>query len=315
MLGGAYPAMGMDPMRIVLIGEAMLELSQADDGWRLGHGGDTVNMAIHLARSGHNVAYLTALGSDPFSDDLRNSWRDEGIDTSLVLTDPTKNPGLYAIRTDNAGERSFFYWRENSAARGLFTAPGIEAALNEAESADLLAYSLISLAIIPPEARQALFALSARVRARGGKVAFDGNYRPRLWADAATAIEARNQAIACADIGLPTLDDETLLSGETTADAVAAHWQRCGAGEVIVKLGAEGCRLPDGTVLPPPERLSPVDTSGAGDAFNAGYLGERLKGTMPHAAALLGHRLAGWTIMRRGAIPALDHAGTLLYTQ
>jgi 2-dehydro-3-deoxygluconokinase len=310
MLGGAYPAMGLDPMRIVLIGEAMLELSQADDGWRLGHGGDTVNMAIHLARSGHNVAYLTALGSDPFSDDLRNSWRDEGIDTSLVLTDPTKYPGLYAIRTNDAGERSFFYWRENSAARGLFTAQGIGAALKEAEGADLLAYSLISLAILPPEARQALFALCARVRARGGKVAFDGNYRPRLWPDVATAIDARDQAIACADIGLPTLDDETLLSGETTADAVAAHWQRCGADEVIVKLGAQGCHLPDGTVLPPPERLSPVDTSGAGDAFNAGYLGERLMGEPPNTAALTGHLLAGWTIMRRGAIPALDKVGT-----
>jgi len=301
-------------MRIVLIGEGMLELSQADDGWRLGHAGDTINTAIHLARSGHNVAYLTALGSDPFSDDLRTSWRGEGIDTSLVLADPAKNPGLYAIRTDGAGERSFFYWRENSAARGLFTAPGIEAALKEAEGADLLAYSLISLAILPPEARQALFALCKRVRARGGKVAFDGNYRPRLWPDAATAIEARDQAIACADIGLPTLDDETLLSGQSNADEVAAHWTRRGADEIIVKLGVQGCRLPDGTILPPPERLSPVDTSGAGDAFNAGYLDARLKGQLPSVAALRGHRLAGWTVMRRGAIPALDGAGALIYS-
>ena len=300
-------------MRIVLIGEAMLELSQASDGWRLGHGGDTVNMAIHLARSGQDVAYLTALGSDPFSDDLRNRWRDEGIDTSLVLTDPTKNPGLYAIRTDDAGERSFFYWREHSAARELFTAPGIDAALKEAEGAQLLAYSLISLAILPPEARQALFALCKRVRARGGKVAFDGNYRPRLWPDVATAIDARDQAIACADIGLPTLDDETLLSGQSNADEVAAHWTRCGADEVIVKLGAQGCRLPDGTLIPPPERLSPVDTSGAGDAFNAGYLGERLKGALPSAAALQGNRLAGWTIMRRGAIPPIDAVVSYTY--
>lgn len=302
-------------MKIVLVGEGMLELSLAGDGWRLGHAGDTVNIAIHLARSGHNVAYLTALGSDPFSDDLRTSWRSEGLDTSLVLTNPTKNPGLYAIRTDGAGERSFFYWRENSAARGLFTAPGIEAALKEAEGAQLLAYSLISLAILPPEARQALFSLCARVRARGGKVAFDGNYRPRLWADAATAIDARDRAIACADIGLPTLDDETLLSGQTSADEVATHWNRCGAGEVIVKLGVEGCRLPDGTSLPPPERLSPVDTSGAGDAFNAGYLGARLRGALPRAAAFNGHRLAGWTVMRHGAIPALDKFSTELYGQ
>lgn len=300
-------------MKIVLIGEGMLELSQADDGWRLGHAGDTVNTAIHLARSGHDVAYMTALGCDPFSDDLRSSWRTEGIDTDLVLTDPTKNPGLYAIRTDEAGERSFFYWRENSAARGLFTAPGIEKALKEAENADLLAYSLISLAILPTEARQALFALCRRVRARGGKVAFDGNYRPRLWPDAAIAIEARDQAISCADIGLPTLEDETLLSGEMGAAAVADHWNRCGAGEVVVKLGVEGCRLPNGATLPPPERLSAVDTSGAGDAFNAGYLGARLMGMAPHDAALQGHRLAGWTVMRRGAIPPLDETGTKLY--
>jgi len=300
-------------MKIVLVGEGMLEFSQADNAWRLGHAGDTINTAIHLARFGHDVAYLTALGSDPFSDDLRKSWRAEGIDTRLILTDPTKSPGLYAIRTDGAGERSFFYWRENSAARGLFTAPGIEAALKEAEGADLLAYSLISLAILPPEARQALFALCARVRARGGKVAFDGNYRPRLWTDIATAIEARDQAIASSDIGLPTLDDETLLSGQTSADAVAAHWTQCGAGEVIVKLGAQGCRLPDGTILPPPERLSPVDTSGAGDAFNAGYLDARSNGELPHIAALRGHQLAGWTVMRRGALPAFDEAGTKLY--
>ena len=302
-------------MKIVLIGEGMLELSQAGDGWRLGQAGDTVNTAIHLARSGLDVAYLTALGSDPFSDDLRASWRAEGLDTSLVLTDPAKNPGLYAIRTDDAGERSFFYWRENSAARGLFTAPGIDAALKAAETADLLAYSLISLAILPPEARQSLFALCERVRARGGKVAFDGNYRPRLWPDRTTAIEARDQAIACADIGLPTLEDETLLSGEQNANAVAEHWTRCGAGEVIVKLGVQGCRLPDGTLLPPPERLSAVDTSGAGDAFNAGYLAARLKGATVAEAALQGHRLAGWTVMRRGALPPLDETGAKLYAQ
>ena len=302
-------------MKIVLIGEGMLELSQAGDGWRLGQAGDTVNTAIHLARSGLDVAYLTALGSDPFSDDLRANWRAEGLDTSLVLTDPAKNPGLYAIRTDDAGERSFFYWRENSAARGLFTAPGIDAALKAAETADLLAYSLISLAILPPDARQSLFALCERVRARGGKVAFDGNYRPRLWPDHATAIEARDQAIACADIGLPTLEDESLLSGEQNANAVAEHWTRCGAGEVIVKLGVQGCRLPDGTLLPPPERLSAVDTSGAGDAFNAGYLAARLKGATVAEAALQGHRLAGWTVMRRGAIPPLDETGAKLYAQ
>ena len=104
--------------RIVCIGEAMLELARRGDGWSLGYGGDTLNTAIHLARLGHDVAYLTALGGDPFSQDMKARWAAEGLDTSLVLTHPTRQAGLYAIDTDEAGERSFTYWRDASAARG-----------------------------------------------------------------------------------------------------------------------------------------------------------------------------------------------------
>ncbi|MBB4613472.1 sugar kinase [Novosphingobium taihuense] len=293
-------------MRAVLVGEAMLELSQDGALWRMAWGGDTLNTAIHLARSGVDTAYLTALGTDPFSADIKAQWAAEGLDTSLVLPHPTRNPGLYAITCDDAGERSFTYWRGESAARALFDCDGIEAALAHAETADLLAFSLISLAILPDSGREALLALARKVRANGGLVAFDGNYRPRLWPDRQTAQAARDAAIAVASIGLPTLEDETMLSGETDANAVAAHWQGLGCGETIAKLGPEGCRLPDGTILAPAEVLKPVDTSGAGDAFNAGYLGARLRGEAPAKAAIAGHALAGWTIMRRGAIPARD---------
>jgi 2-dehydro-3-deoxygluconokinase len=292
--------------RIVCIGEAMLELSRAGDAWKLGYGGDTLNTAIHLARSGHDVAYLTAIGSDPLSADLKTQWGAEGLDTSLVLTHPTRSSGLYAINTDASGERSFSYWRDTSAAREMFALPDTERALAAAEHADLIAYSLITLAILPPEGREQLLALCQRVRARGGKVAFDGNYRPRLWASPQEARTARDAAIACADIGLPTLEDEMSLSGERDADAVARHWTGSGCSETIVKLGAQGCRLSDGSTLPPPDILQPVDTSGAGDAFNGGYLAARMNGANIEDAALAGHQLAGWCVMRRGAIPARD---------
>jgi 2-dehydro-3-deoxygluconokinase len=325
--------------RIVCIGEAMLELSRQGKNWRLGYGGDTLNTAIHLARAGHDVAYLTAIGCDPMSAGLEAQWAAEGLDTSLVLDHPARSTGLYSISTDNKGERSFSYWRDTSAARDMFALPGIAAALAAAEQADLIVYSLITLAILPPEGREQLFALCQRVRARGGKVAFDGNYRPRLWANAAEAREARDAGIACADIGLPTLDDELSLSEtpnrhaelvsasmpQTTnsskvkawtlkqvqgddggADGVNAHWTTLGCPETIVKLGANGARLPDGRIIPPPEILQPVDTSGAGDAFNGGYLAAWMNGASVEDAAMAGHRLAGWCVMQRGAIPARD---------
>jgi 2-dehydro-3-deoxygluconokinase len=297
--------------KIIFIGEAMLELSRSDQSWTMGHGGDTLNSAIHMARAGHDVAYLSAIGNDSFSQDLRSNWHKEGIDTSLLLAHPTRQTGLYAITTDDAGERSFTYWRESSAAREMFALPEMAAALVRAEQADLIAFSLITLAILPPVARETLFALCLRVRAKGGKVAFDGNYRPRLWNSHVEACAARDQAIACADIGLPTLDDEALMhSGVAlTADGVSDHWCSLGCKETIVKLGADGCLIPEGEIIPPPARLHPVDTSGAGDAFNGGYLAARMNGESIKASAQQGHRVAGWSVMRPGAIPALDENG------
>lgn len=290
---------------IVLAGEAMLELSQVGTDWRMSYGGDTLNTAIHLARAEHDVAYFTALGSDPISVDLKAKWAGEGLDTTLVLDHPTRATGLYAISTDAAGERSFTYWRESSAAREVFALDGVDQALARIAGSRLLVFSLISLAILPDEGRQRLLDLASRVRANGGRVAFDGNYRPRLWTSRDEAASWRDRAIASADIGLPTLDDEVML-GAANAETVASHWRERGCAETVVKLGAGGCRLGGGAVVAPDAVLAPVDTSGAGDAFNAGYLGARMNGASPDDAARAGHRLAGWTIMRRGAIPARD---------
>lgn len=301
--------------KVVVVGEGMIEATSAGSGlWRLGGGGDTLNTAIHMARLGCDVAYVTALGSDPFSEDLRAAWAAEGLDLSHVMTDPARRPGLYAIQTDDAGERTFHYWREHSAARRMFDLPGAGEALAAIAGADLVIFSLITLAILPPTGRRALIKACSKAGI-GAQVAFDGNYRPRLWASAREARKARNIALRVSDIGLPTLSDEILLEddpapearpGVLTAGDVAQRWASRGVTEVVVKLGEDGCRLPDGRVSPPPLRIAPLDTSGAGDAFNAGYLAARLRDLEPMAAALAGHQLAGWVIQRAGAVPDRD---------
>ncbi|PJG49229.1 2-dehydro-3-deoxygluconokinase [Sphingobium sp. LB126] len=296
---------------ITVIGEAMLELSRAsaasgpEDGWNLRYGGDVINTAIHLARSGDPVRFASAIGADPMSADLRASWEGEGIDTSLLLAAEGCLPGLYAIETDAQGERSFHYWRGEAAARRMFDLPGSAAMAERAAESALLYFSLITLAILPDAAREKLLALCEAVRANGGKVAFDGNYRARLWPDAATARHWRDRAIAVSDMGLPTLADEVEMGEADDALDAAKRWGAGQGREVVVKLGAEGC-LVNGEVVAPPARLTVVDSSGAGDAFNGGYLHARLSGRAPREAALSGHRLAGWNIGRRGAIPARD---------
>ena len=105
--------------RLAFIGECMIELRDADStGDSTMHrtfGGDTLNSAIYAVRclksSDAALEYVTILGDDPFSSEMLATWRAEGVGTELVTHLGGALPGLYAIRTDTAGERSFHYWR------------------------------------------------------------------------------------------------------------------------------------------------------------------------------------------------------------
>lgn len=295
--------------RVVAVGECMLELSAAGDAWRMGYAGDTFNTGLYLARLGVPVAYLSALGTDPFSAEMRAAFRAEGIDDALVLSDPKRLPGLYAIRTDARGERSFHYWRERSAARNLFALEGIEPALAQAAAADLLYLSGITLSLFETAGRERLRELAAAVRRRGGTVAFDPNYRPAGWPGPREAREAIDAFAGEVDIVLPTFDDERLLWGDAGPADCIARWRGRGARDVVVKLGSEGCALAteEGHLPVRGERVEQVvDTTGAGDSFNAAYLAARLRGEDRAAAAAAGNRLAAEVIQVRGAIMPRD---------
>ncbi|MGZ8410809.1 MAG: sugar kinase [Hyphomicrobium sp.] len=315
------------PRRIALFGECMIELrGQAFGTLQQGFGGDTLNTAVYLARLCRNedirVSYATALGADGFSDHMLAAWRSEGIDVSLVRRLDDRLPGLYAIQVDPSGERHFLYWCDASAARSYFASPNTP--LEEAAASDLSAFYLsgISLAILPPEGRERLFATQARVRANGGMVAFDNNFRPRLWPSIAEARSVYDRAYALSDIVLVTLDDEMALWGETSAERALARVFALEAPEVVVKQGAQptlvrmaGARLVSVAVEPIPRV---VDTTAAGDSFAGAYLAARLIETPPATAARAANRLAAVVIQHPGAIiPAnvMPTAETLLATE
>ncbi|GFE87734.1 sugar kinase [Steroidobacter agaridevorans] len=299
-------------MTIFVFGEAMLEYHSRGASAGLRYGGDTLNTAIHLARMGCRVAYVTAVGTDPISDALVAGWASEGIDTSFVLRHPMRSPGIYAIHLDQNGERSFLTWRDQSAAREMFALPAMQAALDEARNAELLYFSLISLAILPQEGRERLLELAAGVRAQGDQVAYDSNFRRNLWPDLEQARAVSESAMGTATIGLPTdVDERQLYVSALTEREIASRWIALGCQEVVVKVGERGCLLVDahsgGEVMPPSSVVQVVDTSGAGDAFNAGYLGARLRLAQGKAAAVeRGQQLARWVIARMGALPAID---------
>jgi 2-dehydro-3-deoxygluconokinase len=279
----------------------------------LAYGGDTLNFAAYLSRltrqRGARVDYVTALGDDAYSDGMLAMWQAEGIGTGLVARLPGRLPGVYTIRVDARGERSFTYWRSAAAARDLLKNGRAERLAKALTGYDLLYLSGITLSILDPPQRAALVALADAVRAAGGRVAFDSNYRPVGWPDRATAQRTFDEILTRTDIALPTLDDEQALSGVADAPALADRLHPLGVAEVAVKLGAKGCFLSSAAftgALPAEPVQTVVDSTAAGDSFNAGYLAARLLGAAPEAAARLGTRLAARVIAHRGAVIPAD---------
>jgi 2-dehydro-3-deoxygluconokinase len=297
-------------IRVACIGECMIELAHLEPKTlQLGFGGDTLNTAAYLARmTGRDavaVDYVTALGDDAYSEAMLEGWRAEGIGVALVERRAGRLPGLYTIRTDADGERHFTYWRDRAPAREMLAGARAGKLLAALESHDLLYASGITLSILDQPQRAALERIAARIRAAGGRVAFDGNFRPAGWPDPAEARAAYERLLGHADIALPTLEDETALFDSKDAPAVAARLHRLGVAEVVVKLGAKGCYLSSAAftgVVEAAPVAEVVDSTAAGDSFNAGYLAARLRGEAPPSAAGQGHALASRVIGHRGAV-------------
>ncbi|MGP9791279.1 sugar kinase [Roseinatronobacter sp. NSM] len=292
---------------ILSIGEAMVELSQSPqpDQWRLGIAGDTLNTAWYLRRLLGNdwrVGYMSRVGQGDFSQRMLDFLTTEGIDTTHVSRDPVREIGLYAISLKN-GERSFSYWRDTSAARALADDP---ARLQDALAGCKIAYlSGITIAILAPAARDALWTALQDACKAGTHIIFDPNLRPRLWDNATTMRAGIEATAALAHLVLPSFDDEATHFGDATMQATIARYLSLGAGHVVVKNGggpmcfggAEGHG--DITDLTPE---TPVDTTSAGDSFNAGYLAAWLTGADCATAIRAGHALSREVIGHRGAL-------------
>ena len=298
---------------IALLGECMIELNGQPFGdMRQTYGGDSLNTATYLARvappDAVRVHYLTALGDDPLSRGMKARWQADGIDIRHVLTDPARQPGLYLIQLDAAGERTFLYWRNQSAARYLLQHPGwpqVDAAL---AGFDAIYLSGISLAILPSADREHLIDILNTSRV---PITFDGNYRPALWKDPAETRTAYARLLPHVQLALMTWDDEQALWGDADPEAAIRRLQQAGVREIVLKNGAAGATYATGDTRHhiPAERVEHiVDTTAAGDAFNAGYLAARLQGADPVASCANGNRLAARVIQHKGAIIAAEHS-------
>lgn len=292
---------------ILSIGECMGEFSQAGERlYRFGYAGDTLNTAWYLRAltdaSRFNVDYLTAVGTDRLSGELVEFLLGNGIGTARIRRISDRTIGLYIISL-KAGERSFTYWRDASAARLLAQdLPHLQSCI---AAADCIYFSGVTLAILSARDRGNLLEELRLHRKAGKTIAFDSNIRWQLWRTEEEMRSVLTAAYGVSTVALPSFDDESKAFGNATPEAVAARIADCGVAEVIVKSGGGRCLVlsNDTLVSVPPEPVSEiVDTTGAGDSFNGGYLAARLTGQTPESSTRLAHRVAARVIAHPGAL-------------
>ncbi|MDE0850329.1 sugar kinase [Yoonia sp.] len=289
--------------RIVSIGECMVEMAPngAPGSFGASFAGDTFNTAWYLAqlRPDWTVDYVTCIGTDTISDQMCAFMENSGVGTDHIgrLVDHTV--GLYMVHLDQ-GERSFGYWRGQSAARQLMQQDGLVALA--VTGADVIYVSGISIAILDEVGRTALRDTLMVARTNGAKIAFDPNLRPRLWVNTAAMCAAVMEFAAISDIVFPSHDEEAIYFGDANIAATKARYQNAGCTTIIVKNGGGEITFhADGHagVFTPEMAKTVRDTTAAGDSFNAGFLASDGDAAKRIAA---GCALAGRVIQGAGAL-------------
>jgi 2-dehydro-3-deoxygluconokinase len=300
-------------MKIVKIGcagEVMVELAArgstsggVSGDYRQGLAGDSFNTAIYLARAGLAVDYLTRLGDDRFSDAIMAQLQAESIGGEYVSRASGRQPGLYLIHNDDAGERQFSYWRDQSPARQLFDQPMV------LPDWDAFYFTGVTLAVTR-SGFDNLLALLVQFREKGRRIMFDPNYRPQLWQDREQAQHFYRAVLPYCDTVLPTLDDDQALWDIDSVAQCRQWYLGQGVEELVIKAPALVCHVywQDQHVERQAKAVKVADATGAGDSFNAGYLAARLSGESIDRAIEQGQQLAARVVQHQGAVLPLRPA-------
>lgn len=290
--------------RVTIFGECMLELSSnTPNQFKQSFAGDVFSVATYMARLAPSldVEMYTALGCDPFSDQLLDQLISEGVEGKYIARHPSKMPGLYIIRNDEKGEREFLYWRNDSAAKECFRLQ----APKDLPTPDVFYLSGISLAILSNEDQETLLETLQNWHSSGTTIVFDPNHRPKLWSSVERAKAQYQRVFALSKIALPGMDDLQALYGHANAQQAIDWLKQFGCDDVIVKDGGDNIHYYSGGQqgeyqVTPVSNV--VDATAAGDSFAAGFLARRLTGSTTIEAIDYASRVSAQVLQHQGAI-------------
>lgn len=305
--------------QIATIGEALIDLTQTGDKLPVRHyaafpGGAPANVAVAAARLGARAAFIGKVGQDAFGHSIQQTLRDNRVDVSGLYTTAETLTTLAVVSVDDAGERSFAFYRNPGADTRLTPEEAIQALEGYGEKPRFLHFGSVSLTAEP--ARSATLAAARRARELGILLSYDPNYRPSLWPEPQTALARMKEPLPLCQVLKLAEEELALLTGlRNPEEGTRSLWQAFRTPLVVITLGAEGCfyRMGERTGQIPAPSITVADTNGAGDTFLGALLSrlipeeslEQLTTEALEKALSFANRAAALTCTRPGAIPAM----------
>lgn len=270
-------------MDVVTIGESMVVFTPTSDGFMRNAteftkkiGGAESNVAIGLARLGHQTGWISKLGYDEFGKAILGFLKGENVDVSQVTFDEEAPTGIYFKEPRRQNNTRVYYYRKGSAASKL--TPG------DLDHEYLSRAKFLHITGITPalseSCRETIFEAIKLAKSNGTTIVFDPNLRLKLW-DKDTARETLLKIAAEADIVLPGVAEGEFLFGESDPNKLGQLFLHHGSSVVIMKKGAEGAYYftnKESALIPGFPVKQVVDPVGAGDGFAAGFLSGLLDG-------------------------------------
>ena len=272
-------------------------------------GGAPFNVACAVKKFGVKSAFAGSVGDDIIGGFLKDFVKSVKLDGLCLESDAQRNTTLAFVQLDRHGERSFCFYRKNTAD---YRMPEIPDGLFD--SADIV--HIGSLMLSEDEGAAYAARLAKRARSAGKTVSFDVNFRTDIFKDKESAVSRYKTMLEAADI-VKFSEDEVEIFGQDYIDG------RLKEKLVCITLGGNGSewRYLGRRNAVPSVKVKPVDTTGAGDAFYAGVLSrldglqksEWTDGVLNHALKL-GNVCGALNTLGRGAIDSLPDLGMIQKT-
>lgn len=293
---------------LALIGECMMELNAIDTlNFKRSFGGDTYNTAVYAKRWQPNIPvyYLSAIGTDTLSNEMLTQWKAEDLNTDYVLTSDTAQLGIYAI-TNESGVRDVSYWRKDSAAIQIMKLLEEKGGIEFLPKFDYLYFTGISLGILSDVDKEKLLDLVKQMKKQGTVIAFDPNYRKKLWSSIEEAARWITKAYEICDIAFPGVGDHKAIFGHLDHKEVYAYISQFNCNEIIIKSGANGVYgyvgKNDAYHVPYKAATRAIDSTAAGDSFSGTYLASKISGDDMQTSLQIAADVAMTVVQHPGAI-------------